>query len=71
VIARGRPALEGPGDLLGRVRPRVEELVSGYQRVSMAHDRLDAVIRFAENQARKAGLTHLPGVAGAGIREHG
>jgi trimethylamine--corrinoid protein Co-methyltransferase len=63
VIERGGPTVEGhPADIVGRARARVQELVSGYQRISMPPDREDAVISFAENQARKVGLEHLPGL---------
>jgi len=65
VIERGRPALEGyPADMIGRARARVEELISGYQRplIQSAHE--NAVLQFAEHEARRAGLDTLPGLTG-------
>jgi len=50
--------------MIGRARARVEELISGYQRplIQSAHE--NAVLQFAEHEARRAGLDTLPGLTG-------
>jgi len=49
-------------DLLGRSRRRVDELIASYERPIVLADPEEAMLRFAEQHARAAGLTKLPGV---------
>lgn len=50
-------------DVFSRVRRRVQELIGTYQIPTLASDREEAMLQFAEHNARAAGLTHLPGVS--------
>ena len=68
VIDRGSPSIPDgygtsePPDLFTRARARVEELVAGYQRPTLAAEREQALLDFAEREAAKAGLHSLPGI---------
>ena len=58
VIQRG----EDSPDILARARARVEELVAEYRRPDLSSEREQALREFAEMEARRAGLGHLPGI---------
>ncbi len=60
VIDRGASGFAG--DILGRARERVEELVAGYRRPEISSEWEQEMLAFAEREGRKAGLAELPGV---------
>ncbi|HVO60690.1 MAG TPA: trimethylamine methyltransferase family protein [Terriglobales bacterium] len=68
VIDRGMN-IEGL-DVIGRARHRVEELVANYQRPTISTEREEDMVHFAELQARKAGLTLLPGLSRTAAATH-
>jgi trimethylamine:corrinoid methyltransferase-like protein len=57
-------------DVLGRARRRVEELLAGYQRPTIAPEREEEMLAFAQEHAGAAGLTHLPGVSRTAVPTH-
>jgi trimethylamine--corrinoid protein Co-methyltransferase len=63
VIDRGLPNPDGPTpSILERARHRVEELLSAYERHSLASEREQELIDFAHAEARTSGLQVLPGI---------
>jgi trimethylamine---corrinoid protein Co-methyltransferase len=63
IIDRGLPPMDDttPG-ILDRARQRVEELLSTYARHTLAPEREQEIVAFAECESRKAGLEGLPGI---------
>jgi trimethylamine--corrinoid protein Co-methyltransferase len=63
VIDRGAPSLDGSApDILRRARDRADELVATYRRPEISPDREQAMLAFAHDQSRTAGLETLPGI---------
>ena len=63
VIDRGATNTNGVvPDLLCRARARVEELLTNYERPTIASDREPALLAFAEREGRKFGLEQMPGI---------
>ena len=59
VVQRGEDA----PDILSRARARVEELLAEYRRPALSLEREERLREFAEKEARRANLDHLPGIA--------
>jgi trimethylamine:corrinoid methyltransferase-like protein len=57
-------------DVLGRARQRVEQLIGSYERPTMSSHQEEEILHFAEQHARAAGLTHLPGVNRSTVGVH-
>jgi trimethylamine:corrinoid methyltransferase-like protein len=63
VIDRGLPASDGLSpDILQRAQQRVEELLSTYERHSLAADLEQELVVFARCEAKKIGFEDLPGI---------
>ncbi len=63
VIERGSPGTNGnTQDILVRTRERVTELVAAYSRPTIAPDREQALLDFAEREQKKADRESLPGI---------
>ncbi len=63
VIDRGAPSLDRSApDILRRARVRADELVAAYRRPELPPDREQAMLAFADDQSRNAGLETLPGI---------
>lgn len=60
VIERGGDP--GAGDAFSRARARVEELISGYEPPALEPALESGLMRVAEREAERAGLTTFPGV---------
>jgi trimethylamine---corrinoid protein Co-methyltransferase len=48
--------------ILARARTQTQELLASYKRPDLAPDREQALLEFAEREARKCGLKQLPGI---------
>jgi trimethylamine--corrinoid protein Co-methyltransferase len=61
IIDRGLPSTDGSSpDVLERARQRVEELLSAYERHPLPPEREEAMIAFAQREAKGTGLEGLP-----------
>ena len=62
IIDRGIPNDSGSKCILDRARERVEQLLGEYQRTELSADREQAMLKFAEAEAARVGLSQLPGI---------
>jgi len=63
VIDRGLPEMDGATpDILQRARQRVDEMLSAYERHPLPPEREQAMIAFAQREAKDSGLDGLPGI---------